>query len=56
MLFVVYGWVAYRILLLGRGCLRPARDRREDRFARFQGQVDAARLQGTLDIPDFSGV
>lgn len=37
------------LVALGRGCLRPARDRREDRFACFQGQVDAARLQGTLD-------
>lgn len=36
------------ILFLGRGCLCPARDRREDRLSRVQGQVDAARLQGTL--------
>lgn len=47
----VVGSVAYYvfILLLGRGCLCPARDRREDRLPRFQGQVDAARLQGTFD-------
>ena len=36
-----------RASCLGRGCLRPTRDRREDRFARLQGQVDASGLQGT---------
>lgn len=41
------------ILFLGRGCLCPARDRREDRLSRFQGQVDAARLQGTLHSNQF---
>lgn len=34
------------LLCIGRGCLRPARDRREDRFPRVQGQVDASGLQG----------
>lgn len=32
--------------LLGRGCRRPARDRREDFLPCLQGQVDAPRLQG----------
>lgn len=36
-------------LFLGRSCLCPARDRREDRFPRVQGQVDAARLQGMFN-------
>lgn len=34
------------LAFLGRGCRRPARDRREDRFPRLQGQVDAPWLQG----------
>lgn len=36
----------YMSAFLGRGCRRPARDRREDRFPRLQGQVDAPWLQG----------
>lgn len=35
------------LFLLGRGCCRPARDRREDFLPCLQGQVDAPRLQGT---------
>lgn len=45
------GVVTYTIVLfLGRGCLRPARDRREDCFPRLQGQVDAPWLQGMCTL------
>lgn len=54
--FDTVGTVAYFgffLLFLGRGCLCPARDRREDRLSRVQGQVDAARLQGTFNALSF---
>jgi hypothetical protein len=38
--------ISYMSVFLGRGCLRPARDRREDRLPGLQGQVDATWLQG----------
>jgi F-type H+-transporting ATPase subunit d len=45
------GIVTYVIdLFLGRGCRRSARDRREDRFPRLQGQVDAPWLQGMYPL------
>lgn len=49
-LFVIVGYWSngFPLCQLGRGCCRSARNRREDRSARFQGQVDAAGLQGAL--------
>jgi hypothetical protein len=45
-----WGFVFDIISFLGRGCRRPARDRREDRFPRLQGQVDAPWLQGMCSL------
>lgn len=42
-------WIWVNIYVItGRGCYRTARDRREDRFPRLEGQMDASWIQGTI--------
>jgi hypothetical protein len=37
-------------IFTGRGCLRSARDRREDLLSGLQGQMDASGLQGSCSL------